>query len=508
MKNVIFILGMLFVISCTKIEAPDTPPPVVIQEEPIKFSTNLDTGTFSISDTLPLVINVSSRLPNDGIVYSIISTWIDSSKQIFKLDTTLNESSLSLKIPGHKRMGNYSILVNLSSKKTSTNNSSKTISAINIPIIPAVNIDLFPDLNWNDHVAGKNTLYDFNQDGIPDIITYKRVSEKSTLPAIFEIKDYLGNNIYSFNLKNFKPSIRDSLHHVIIDYRDLNSDGYFDFGLSYMGEWWTGQNGQSPVNYIGNYICLLLSNGKLQYQPLEILDEPNKELSFNLTIFDWDFDGKDDVLLSDLNRGDYLKNLGDNKFLRSKLNKVLFNQSIANKLDFDRDGKIDMINLYINQLDENNRYTSTDMSQTLSVLSKNGVTNYPVIGKKLNKYIYFIGEIESVERVNLVDGDGDGDLDLIIGSALSKVGAQWDYRQEYFENTGSQFEYRQNYIENDKSLYGELQVWTYDIDNDGDLDLFYPTYKKSNLNAPKGGVFWWENTKKGFKINKNFKLKY
>ena len=91
---------------------------------------------------------------------------------------------------GNKRMGNYSILVNVSSKKTSTNNSSKTISAINIPTIPAVNVDLFPDLNWNDHVAGKNTLYDFNQDGVPDIITYKRVSEKSTLPAIFEIKDY------------------------------------------------------------------------------------------------------------------------------------------------------------------------------------------------------------------------------------------------------------------------------------------------------------------------------
>ena len=256
MKNVIFILGILFVISCTKTEEPVTPPPVVIQEESIKFSTNLDTGTFNISDTLPLVINVSSKLPTDGIVYSITSTWVDSSKQIFKLDTTLNQSNLSLKIPGNKRMGTYSILVSISSKKTSTNNSSKTISAINIPIIPAVNVDLFPDLNWNDHVAGKNTLYDFNQDGIPDIITYKRVSEKSTLPAIFEIKDYLGNNIYSFNLKNFKPSIRDSLHHIIIDYRDLNNDGYFDFGLSYMGEWWTGQNGLSPVNYIGNYICL------------------------------------------------------------------------------------------------------------------------------------------------------------------------------------------------------------------------------------------------------------
>ena len=108
----------------------------------------------------------------------------------------------------------------------------------------------------------------------------------------------------------------------------------------------------------------------------------------------------------------------------------------------------------------------------------------------------------------MVDGDGDGDMDLIVGSALSKVGSAWDYIQEYYENTGSQFEYRANYIEKDNSLIGELQVWVYDIDKDGDLDLFYPTYRKSTLSNPKGAVFWWENTKKGFKINKKFRLKY
>ena len=46
------------------------------------------------------------------------------------------------------------------------------------------------------------------------------------------------------------------------------------------------------------------------------------------------------------------------------------------------------------------------------------------------------------------------------------------------------------------------------IDKDGDIDLFYPSYRKSQLNAPRGGYFWWENTRKGFKINKNFYLKY
>ena len=381
---------------------------------------------------------------------------------------------------------------------------------IDLPVVSAANEDLFPDLNWNDHAAGKNEIYDVNQDGIPDIISYRRVSEKSILPSIFEIKDYTGKNVYSFNLKDFKPNVRDSLQHIMIDYRDLNNDGYIDFGLSYMGEWWTGQPGApgSTAKYIGNNIYLLLSKGKLQYDPVEILDAPNKPLSFNINLFDWDFDGKDDVLLSDLNNGDYLKNLGNNKFEIRKLPPPTFNQSINNKIDFDRDGKVDFINLYVNQLDENGRYKSTDMKQMLTVVSYKGVSNFPVIGKTINKYVYILGDLTSAERLSMADGDGDGDLDLIVGSIKSKTNAPSTYIQEYFENTGKQFEYRSNFIEIDESLIGGLQVWTSDIDKDGDLDLFYPTYRKSQLNAPRGGYFWWENTKSGFKINKKFYLKY
>jgi hypothetical protein len=378
------------------------------------------------------------------------------------------------------------------------------------PLIPAVNTDLFPNLNWNDHAAGKNAPYDFNNDQIPDIVSYRRVSEKSILPSIFEIKDYTGTSIFSFDLKAFKPAARDSLQHIMVDYQDLNNDGFYDFGLSYMGEWWTGQPGTpgSKANYIGNNIYLLLSKGKLQYDVIEILDEPNKPLSFNISLFDWDFDGKQDVLLSDYNHGDYLKNLGNNRFERRKLGPPLFNQSVSNKLDFDGDGLLDYVNLYINQIDENGNYTSKDMSQTLSVMNSKGVSNFPVVGKTLKKYIYMNGDIISVERIAMVDGDGDGDKDLIVGSCEVKPNSPWYYLQEYFENTGKQFEYRPNYIEIDKKLIGELQVWTGDVDKDGDMDLFYPTYRKSQLNGVNGAYFWWENTKKGFKINKDFYLKY
>ena len=385
-----------------------------------------------------------------------------------------------------------------------------TAKFLDRPMVPAVNSELFRELNWNDHAAGKNSIYDFNKDGIPDIVSYKRVSEKSILPAIFEINDYSGANLFSFNLKNFKPAVRDSLHHIMVDYQDLNNDGYLDLGLSYMGEWWVGQNGAegSKANYIGNNIYLLLSKGKFDYDVVEILDEPNKPLSFNISLFDWDFDGKQDVLLSDYARGEYLKNLGNNKFERSKLGSPKFNQAIANKLDFDGDGRLDYVNLYVNQKDENGRFGSTDMSQTLSVMNSQGITNFPVVGKTLTKYIYMLGEITSVERIAMVDGDGDGDKDLIVGSCKVKTGLPWTYLQEYFENTGKQFEYRSNFIEIDEKLIGELQVWTADVDKDGDVDLFYPTYRKSQLGRQNGDYFWWENTKAGFKINKNFYLKY
>jgi hypothetical protein len=127
MKRVIFALGVLFVFACKKTEIPTTPPAVVVQEEAIKFTTNLDTGTYNVADTLPLVVMVSSKLPSAGLLYSIIVNWTDSAKQIFKLDTSLTVSSLSLNIAGLKKTGSYSISLIVTSKSTSSNSLNKSI---------------------------------------------------------------------------------------------------------------------------------------------------------------------------------------------------------------------------------------------------------------------------------------------------------------------------------------------------------------------------------------------
>lgn len=129
MKNVtLFLVVLLTVFACKKIDnTPSTPITPVVIEEAIKFTTNLDTGSYNVIDTLPLIITVSSKLPQAGITYSITSTWTDSSKQIYKLDTTLSVSNLSLNIPGHRKSGNYIINITLSSKSSSSNSSSNSI---------------------------------------------------------------------------------------------------------------------------------------------------------------------------------------------------------------------------------------------------------------------------------------------------------------------------------------------------------------------------------------------
>lgn len=250
---------------------------------------------------------------------------------------------------------------------------------------------------------------------------------------------------------------------------------------------------------------MLFSKGELNFDVVEILDIPNQS-QFNINLFDWDFDSLPDLLASSMNQGIYFKNLGNNKFEQRTLTPLFF-QCLGNKYDFDKDGKIDYINLYVNQKDENGNFVSNNNSQTLTVVTSKSVINMQVTGKKIDKYIYPTNNTTSAERITLLDGDNDGDMDMVVGSLIIENGV-WSYLQDYFENTGSQFTFKQNYIEIDKMLIGDLQSWAGDLDNDGDIDLYYPTYNKSQLNLPKWQYFWWENTKTGFKITKSFRLKY
>ena len=133
MKRGIFALGILFVFACSKTEVSKISA-IVEKEEAIKFTTNLDTGTYNVADTLPLVVTVGSKAPASGFIYSIITTWTDSVKQIFKLDSNSNTTSLNLNIPGLKKSGNYTLSITVTSKLTSSNTSNKSIVIVNNPL--------------------------------------------------------------------------------------------------------------------------------------------------------------------------------------------------------------------------------------------------------------------------------------------------------------------------------------------------------------------------------------
>ena len=109
MKKIV--LALVVLVSCSKTDKGTTSTMPVSQEESIRFTTNLDTGTYNVADTLPITISVSSKLPSAGVIYSITITWTDSAKQVYKLDTTLTTSILSFNIPGLKKAGSYSLLM-------------------------------------------------------------------------------------------------------------------------------------------------------------------------------------------------------------------------------------------------------------------------------------------------------------------------------------------------------------------------------------------------------------
>jgi hypothetical protein len=123
-----FFITVSVIIACNKIEVPKTPPVLVVQEEPIKFITNLDTGTYNIADTLPLIVTVSSKLPTSGLIFSITINWVDSSKQVYKIDTSITQSILNLNITGLNKVGNYSLTVSVTSKSSISNTLLKTLS--------------------------------------------------------------------------------------------------------------------------------------------------------------------------------------------------------------------------------------------------------------------------------------------------------------------------------------------------------------------------------------------
>ena len=310
MKKVLLALGILMLCACSKVDKV-TPPTPVTQEEAIKFTTNLDTGTYNVVDTLPLIINISSKIPTAGIVYSITAIWTDSAKQIFKLDTSAATSSLNLNIPGLKKSGNYNLSISVTSKSNASNTLNKSISVINNFLsrfqgykVDQVALALSKQKNFgrdywrnsglmmdliisvfqkplatNKFAVEQNfwggalqaiTTGDFNNDGWIDVFNAGGAYAGNGSSFAFLMWDPIKKSFYDttlFNDKSFK-TFGGNRHTCVPIY--LNDDNFVDFVIYDNGDEGIPNSPDEPIR-------IVLSDGKGMYD-LKQIETSEKEL--------------------------------------------------------------------------------------------------------------------------------------------------------------------------------------------------------------------------------------
>ena len=501
MKRVIFALGILFVFACSKTEVPVKPPVVVIQEEAIKFTTNLDTGTYNVADTLPLVISVSSKLPSAGILYSILVNWTDSSKQIFKLDTSLTVSSLSLNIPGLKKTGSYSLSVTVTSKSTSSNSLNKSIPLVNNPLgrfmgykvaanarqlgtdyweNTAVLSDLIVAVyQKNYEVFDSYRAYcvfstaicngDFNNDGYIDVFNGGTAYNGKKANLSFLIWNQISLEFEEKNLLNDKTNFIGAPAKVTPVY--LNNDNYVDLVI-HGGRDEGGINNNEPVT-------LCISDGKGGYDLNKLELEP-KELSNMFThesgdVADINGDGRPDLFIVANSHSyifwgttsyPYFTNINFAHFVSDTVNyksNNAFGESVnilnssfhSRLLDLNKDGLKDL-------------FVAGGNSSTI-LLNKgkgrfvsNGAIKIPFPENNMNVFDYIIDDL-----------NGDNLNDIITLNAKSYK--KWNIEIFIQQNDGS-FIFDKNAIEYTINI--ERPNWKnklvyYDFDGDGKKDIIY-----------------------------------
>ena len=509
MKRVIFALGVLLVFACSKTEVPAIPPVVVIQEETIKFTTNLDTGTYNVADTLPLVISVSSKLPAAGVLYSILVNWIDSSKQIFKLDTSLTVSSLSLNIPGLKKIGSYSISLIVTSKSTSSNSLNKSISVVNNPLgrfmgykvaanarqlgtdywenTPVLSDLIVAVYQKNYEVFDSYKAYcvfstaisngDFNNDGYIDVFNAGTAYGVKKANLSFLIWNPTLLQFEEKNLINDKTDFIGAPYKVTPVY--LNNDNYVDMVIHGHADEGSPINDTEPVT-------LCLSDGKGGYDLVKLELEPNN-LSDMFThesgdVADINGDTYPDLFVVanshsyifwGITSYPYFTNVNFAHFASDTKNYTSNNSfgesvSILNGsfscrlLDLNKDG---MKDLFVAGQSENTILLNKGKGRFVS----NGAIKIPFPENNMNVFDYIIDDL-----------NGDNLNDIITLNAKSYK--KWNIEIFIQKNDGS-FIFDKNVIE--YSINIERPNWKsklvyYDFDGDGKKDI---TYSDAGINA-------------------------
>ena len=489
---------MVCVFACKKTESPIVPVPVapIVQEETIKFTTNIDSGIKNIVDTLPLIVNVTSKIPASGIFFNVLVKLTDSSKVIFKIDTLINQNSLSLNIPGFNNLGVFNISVTLTSKSTSSNSLSNNYNynqRFQINESEFVFNHSKNEFIWKGlPVAGFGSINFMSADGKEMMIITPSLQKDPHPAPDVPTFSLIKNNNNKWVIKNYFDNVNMGMGGR--DVEQFGSNGFV----------WA-DTGPEPSNLSSNdypmgnvWIANVSSSDNIQWTKV------NKDLSFYHSCYAGDLnkDGLLDIAALQITptkspikeRIHPYLNMGNNTF---KLDNIIIptpengcaikvQQGIQDDSncpdysslsiivdDVDGDNKLDIIKA-------SGAHSSTDIVRhSFEVYSDpDGDGKFDVL--KFNPLIgnYLKSDEYGVARMKLYDYDKDGKKDLFAKyeqdtRGLSNYSGLEVFRNEgkgVFKPSGMSLD-----IFNNNFLMADFDMM--DVDNDGDLDVVFNAFK-------------------------------
>ena len=537
MKKVIFALGILFVFACSKTEVPATPatPTIpVVQEESIKFTTNIDSITYNFADSISLALSVSSKIPTNGLTYSISSTWVDSNKLVFKFDSSSSQASLNLNIPGLSKNGTYNLIITISSKSSSANSSTKNFTIYK----------RYSNSNYEKHSSLNQKTGWFQ--------TNKKFVGNFWIDSALAVRNLFVSSTGQIQFGDYIPNLSSFFsNRPTMSYADLNGDGRLDVFNNY----WAAPFGKDIPGYYAAWEYE--KNGYKNPQVIQGLTAVRKFI-YN----DYLNNGKTGILMASSGSdappfpGDYVQIVNFNNDLSMSLiniNEVKGYFHTGASGDIDNDGDIDILMysggsqtvksgpVYFENLGNGNFKYDPDLIAGLGYSQYNKNTYYTIelFDVNLDGYIdILIGgspsnsldskilwgssthkfstsnstvlpskiTIGSIMDIAFMDYDKDGDLDILMLSEIDYKG----FGIELFENQSGKYT---NVTSSRIDIYNKPNtLWVswlriIDIDNDGDFDLVGDGFNYKNLETmpaskqPVPKAYWINDGKGNFKGN-------
>lgn len=468
-KVISLFFASFFVLACNKTDnGTPAPPPTPIVEESIKFVTNLDTGTYTLIDTLPINVTVSSKLPPNGLMYSIAIIWLDSSKQVYKLDTSINQSTLNLNVIGLNKVGTYTLSISVTSKSTSSNTLLKNLTLyknnfiLNTTTIP-LNISGYSKEDIATGIDGSisGTIYDYVNGKEKLVISPTLFFRYPLLPSLNFIKSggiWTLENIYASGAmgagRNYE--LMDSVNRtwVIADHGLELSTGTWPYGSIYV----MTQNGNS-----------------LSYKNISL----SKSFYHSVSAGDLNNDGLKDIVGLNMGvKGDWYGNLhaylqnSDGSFSEARnlindgLNTWSMNKGAGAVLiaDVMGDKRPEIIRadygLNLSYQKQSDRYSFAIYSYDDALQKYTVVRDPGPLG-------IFANNDRGATSIKAADFDNDGDLDL----AIAIEGASFCGIDVWFNNGNGNFTPSANRLELAFNQMGLREFNVIDVNNDGWLDI-------------------------------------